>query len=119
MTKEELVEALQKNLADQTKIEIKLKPLKEKEEKMRDMLVAIFKQEGIKTLENKDILYSRAVRIKYDIVDETAAMEYATQHDALSVDKLKLNKLLAREVVTPSGFERKESEYLTIKKIKE
>lgn len=110
-----IAEALRKNVEAQDKLDAKLKPLKEAEEGLREEMMVALIAAGLDSAKHKGQIFSRKYRINYAIQDLKKATEWAEAHGLLRIDKTAANKLLAREIVTPDGFERVEEEHLAIK----
>ncbi len=64
------------------------------------------------------ISFTRSVKTTFDVVDEKLAFSFAIKNGLLRIDKTAANKKLLRTVTTPEGFERKESDFLSVSGLK-
>lgn len=60
--------------------------------------------------------FRREVKTSFKIIDEEKAYEWAAENNAIGIVMTKATPLLKRAIITPPGFEQKETEYLKIKK---
>jgi hypothetical protein len=101
-------------------IDEQAQPLKELESQLREEMLLALRRERLATLKTDDgFSYVRAFRSSLGITDLPAALKWASSHDALKVDTARAAKLLKGAGALPNGFEQQETEYLTIKGIKD
>jgi hypothetical protein len=95
-----------------------LKPLEDREEELRSVLLANLKQQGVKHLKlDSGAMFVRAFRTTLKVADDAAAMVWATERRSLKVDTakaLKIIRLSGDDI--PECFERQDTEYLTVKR---
>jgi hypothetical protein len=100
-------------------IERALKPLIEQKEALRGALLENLRVQGVKTLKlDNGTIYVRAFRTTLKVHDDHEAMQWAAANNSLKVDTtkaMKILKLTGQSDNLPAGFERQDTEYLTVK----
>lgn len=99
------------------KFEESFKPLKEQRDALREELLSALKQSRLKSVKvESGEMFVRVQKINYEIIDEKKANDWAKKNNCLRIDKTKANHFLHKAIETPEGFERIQSEFLTVKK---
>lgn len=95
------------------------KLLEEREEALRDKLLASLKGQGVGFVRlDNGTSFTRSHRETLKVVDEAAAKNWAETHYCMKIDTAKAMKILRRELEMPECFERKiGADYLTVKKV--
>lgn len=72
-------------------------------------LLATLQKEGRKS----EGPFKRIPKRTLQITDEKLALEWASQHNVMAIDKVKAMVVIKRDLAVPPGFEVKETEYLS------
>lgn len=99
-----------------------LAPLEESLLESESVLLEMMHMGGLKSSpEVNGHIFTRAVRTSFDVVEgkEDKALEFAKQFNAVAVNRTKLAPILKRALELPEGFAQKETEYLTLKALRE
>ncbi len=100
--------------------EEQVKPLKEKEDELRQSMLEALKSHRMQSLETeRGITYTRASRATLGILDPKKAMVWALSNDCAKVDTVKAGKMLKGAGALPDGFEEKFTDYLQVTGIKD
>src|SRR5437588_799311 len=94
-----------------------MRPLKDREEELRERMLAALKKDRLSSFKTEDgMAYVRAFRTSYAITDPAKALAWANENGCAKVDTAKLSKALRGNAqAIPDGFDYSETEYLTIK----
>jgi hypothetical protein len=96
--------------------EAPIKPMKAKEDELREEMLAELRRVRLESFRTEDGLsYVRAYRASLTVTDPAAALAWAVERQCAKVDTLKAAKLLKGAGALPEGFEQKETEYLSIR----
>lgn len=91
-------------------------PLKEKADQLSEMLIKELTNQGWKNVKlDTGEVFTKAVRQSLQITDETLALKWGIEHEAIKVDTTKATKIMRRQIALPDGFEMKETEYLSVR----
>lgn len=97
-----------------------LKPLEDKEDKLRVEMVESLKANRMNSLEtDKGITYTHASRAKLIVVDKSKAQVWAAEHDCLKIDIVMAGKFLKGRGALPDGFTEEFTDYLQVTGIKD
>lgn len=112
----ELRDAIKK---EEDAVKEKVEPLKTERDMLQEELLADMHKEKVASLrvENGD-MYTRAVRKGIQITNEVFARTWAKEHNAFSVDRRLVAQQLKDAEEMPSGFDRVETPYISIRKSK-
>ena len=116
-TKAEELSSIRKDI-DTIELELKVKTeqLKFKRDKIQNELINALKESELKSIkvasgEN----YSMGVRKSFVINDNSKALEWAKENKVVSVDKREAEKIIKTLEEIPTGFEIKETEFISIR----
>lgn len=100
-------------------LKVKIVRLKTERDAMQIELIDILKENDLTSIKvSTGESYARAKRKSLNIIDLTSALEWATDNEAISVDKKMAEQMLKNVEKLPKGFEQIEKEYITIRKPK-
>lgn len=95
-----------------------LADLKAKEATVREQILNELKVTGLGNirLESGEV-FTRSFKTSFTIIDPALAMAWGAEKGLVvtKLDTAKANKLLKRELSLPDGFERVDTEYLTVR----
>lgn len=93
-------------------------PLKEQEDILCLQLIEELKKQGMKTVSLEGVgVFTRAYRQNLKVLDPDAAMAWAVEKNALSIDKSKALKIIRMgQLATPAGFGFDETEFISVRK---
>lgn len=94
-------------------------PLEEAEEALEQELLLELHKTRINTIKVEGYNFIRAHKTTFKVKDEGLAFEWADKNDCLKVDTTAASKILVREAEVPNGFERTDTEYLSVRKAAE
>lgn len=97
-----------------------LEALEVQETEIEEQLLQELHEKRISTLKVGGYNFIRAQKTSYRITDQVKALEWAQSHlGVIKVDTSAAGRILAREVDVPDGFERQDTEYLSVRKAAE
>lgn len=95
-----------------------VKPLKVKEEAIRQDMLTALKEHRMDSFRPTDLPYTfvRAYRKSYEVTHPDTALAWAVGAQCIKIDTTKVSKILTGSgEAIPAGFEYKETEYLQVK----
>lgn len=91
-------------------------PLKRERDELNASLLEDLKKYDLKTVKSgSGESFTRAVRKSVGIMDPRLALTWATEHGAISIDKVRAGAMLKAAKELPAGFEFVEVEYMSIR----
>lgn len=95
---------------------IKLHALKETRDQLQAELIAGFENEGLSSIKTDEgESYSRSVRQNIEITNEIAALGWAMEKRAVSINKPVIAQMLKDAKELPVGFERRETAFISVR----
>lgn len=101
------------------KMRAEVEALKTARDALQDELVASLDDIGIKSIKvTSGDSFTLASRKGFRILNETRALAFAKEHNAVKVDSLALAKIIEKEEMKPDWAEAVESKYISVRKAK-
>lgn len=118
--KAEQLASIRKDIdAIETELKAKTEQLKFRRDRIQQELITALKDNELKSIKvSSGENYAMATRKSLDIIDTDKALQWATKNDAVTIDKRIASSMLKDVEKLPVGFERKETDFISIRKPK-
>lgn len=96
-----------------------LAPLEEAEAALSEQLVSELRATGLNTIRFEGHNFIRTLKTTISVVNTDKALEFAKQYPAViktTIDLPKVMKIIKPMLEVPAGFERKDTEFLSVRK---
>lgn len=97
-----------------------LAPYEQAEDDLRAQLLAELKALGMGSIRFDGYNFARSLKTTFKVEDAAKAMKWAEKYPVLikpaTVDVAKAGDLLSREMETPQGFTRTDTEFISVRK---
>jgi len=119
-TPQEIAEQLIDTERQLAAIEESKTPLMKRKEQLRTEMLSALQINRLHALETSNgITFTRAFRASLTISEPVAALRWATAHDCVKIDTVAVAKALRGAGALPSGFSQEETEYLSVRGMKD